>query len=93
MSKRDVLLAIHNLSEMKRLTNYAKIRSSLKISTYTVVSFPFCSSPTTQFTKTVKGQEAHGSHRSPEKTVQVNKHMIIIMFSSLELNGSSFEQT
>ena len=22
-------------------------------------------------------QEAHGPHRSPEKTVQINKHMII----------------
>ena len=24
-----------------------------------------------------KKQEAHGPHRSPEKTVQINKHMII----------------
>ena len=30
MSKRDVLLAIHNFSEMKRLANIAKIRFSLK---------------------------------------------------------------
>ena len=30
MSKQDVLLAIHNCSEMKSLANNAKIRSSLK---------------------------------------------------------------
>ena len=31
MSKRDVLLAMQNFREMKRLANNAKIRSSLKI--------------------------------------------------------------
>ena len=30
MSKGDVLLAIHNFSELKSLANYAKIRSLLK---------------------------------------------------------------
>ena len=30
MSKRDVLLAKHNFSEMKSLANNARIRSSLK---------------------------------------------------------------
>ena len=30
MSKRDVLLMIHNFSELKSLANNAKIRSSLK---------------------------------------------------------------
>ena len=31
MSKRDVLLPIHNFSDLKSLANNAKIRSSLKI--------------------------------------------------------------
>ena len=30
MSKRDILLAIHNFSELNNLANNAKIRSSLK---------------------------------------------------------------
>ena len=47
-------------------------------------------------------QEAHWQHRSPEKTVQINKHIIIIMLikrrknpllTLWELNCSSFEQT
>ena len=49
-------------------------------------------------------QEAHWPHSSPEKTVQINKHMIIILlltskwrknllFTLWEVNGSSFEQT
>ena len=48
-------------------------------------------------------QEAHGPHRSLEKTVQINKHILlyhnidkekkkhIIYF--MRINGSSFEQT
>ena len=32
------MLAIYNFSELKSLTNNAKIRSLLKISTYTVIS-------------------------------------------------------
>ena len=32
MSKRDVFLMIHNFSKLKSISNYAKIRSSLKLS-------------------------------------------------------------
>ena len=45
-------------------------------------------------------QEAHGPHRSPEKTVQTNMIIIILikrrkkpLFTLWEVNGSSFEQT
>ena len=34
MSKQNVLLAIHNLSELKKLANNATIRSSLKFYLY-----------------------------------------------------------
>lgn len=39
ISKQDVLLTIHNLIELKGLTNNAKIRSLQKNSTFTVYQY------------------------------------------------------
>ena len=57
MFTRDVLLAIHNLSELKSLANNAKIRFSLKnvnvilryMKLYIYASFFFCLPPPTFF--------------------------------------------